>query len=963
MAEYLNEVTLGHLGKATYVEEQQEWKFSRAPNQGLVFKLASEPNVFSHGKNISSPCQVPINENAVTKRTEQMVLNLYPELTHGLSNMVLEEATSRAITSAASRFESNGHGCLAFGEIERMIDDRIANQTIPIMVCLHGNSSSSLTLCPYDFGQVSLPPGTEATIDDGQSVLWTFPGGPVQQVSSSESVQEQNKCFAARLSFSTTIFSPVYHRVPVPVKLNDMDNCAESYLLSKIDPNPLVNILCDLTGGHPHAAVAFNPWYQRQIALTDRAGNWSVWDLQRRQQRKAGWFAERGPSGSLRIQESEKNFKNIDHYDGWGEILWVGTIHQLLVCDRRNVSFCRIDVRPPKQEEFDLGLELPSEWILDVLRSQRIPSHVFILTTLRIFWLHIPPPEDPRLTQNDETQAAIILLSWRHFRDPEDISLQLTSVSLGIDFFIVLYSRLNLLAMSFQVFSSSDEPSYPVSICDARAIHLPKANSKQPAHGTLQSYDTVNFSSIAFRDTGVSHSPGEDTGDLDSPKLVAFVGQLVDGRLVECTYVVTSQWGEMPRDNISTSQCRKKRHLKDHTKLFSECDFIVEDGDKPLLIPVCPPNKSAKPQDSSRLSIPTYETREQWQHQYSLVIPTLETKKTADSVEFGNMPPFGDWLNSLSELVASLILAPTTTPMSWLMSETVPLSFSVDEAENIAKGFDHFIQNFSDPGGDLSPGFQIAMLPLPSTSSSNFSVMKPGSTKNFSLMELYDTMISHWLAPLPNGIPNRLRASNEKIIRAIISELCLAGVVISRCKAENVNGEREVGDEVIQRSGDISSSPFRAESLSSSQREVMSRNMLTCLTRYTIINYPRPISRKTATTTSHWAHGSDPNLYDWQATVSSQVSPQSENERNSKRRRRKGSGPSSSAGQSQRSVSADVPVARPWGSQPEISAVNPGIGSSQATVSGFTMTQVEHGVYGKRKPLFKAKKKRRIAGF
>lgn len=364
----------------------------------------------------------------MTKRTEQLLLNLYPELTHGLSNMVLEEATSRAIISASSRFESSSHECLAFGEIEHMADDRIACQTIPIMVFSTGGQSSSLALRPCDFSRNTLFPIAASNIDDDQSVWWNVPGGPVKQVLSSESIQEPNKCFAARLSYSTTIFSPIYHRNPVPVNLND-NSYAESCLLSHIDPNPLVNIPCDLTGGYPHAAVTFNPWYQRQIAVIDRAGNWSVWDLQRRQQRKAGWYAERGPNGSIRLPEFEKSSKPIDHYDGWGAILWVCTIHQLLVCDRRNVYICRMDVRPPEQEELSLGLELHSEWILDVLRSPKTPSHVFILTTLRIIWVYVPLPDDSYLSQSDNSRTASILLSWRHFRDPEDISLRLTPIS------------------------------------------------------------------------------------------------------------------------------------------------------------------------------------------------------------------------------------------------------------------------------------------------------------------------------------------------------------------------------------------------------------------------------------------------------------------------------------------------------------------------------------------------------
>ncbi|KAK2861486.1 hypothetical protein FQN49_004149 [Arthroderma sp. PD_2] len=974
-----NEVSLGHLGKATYVEDLQEWKFLRAPNKGLNFNLAGEANVFSHGKSLNL-CQEPRNGNSVTKRTEQVLLNLHPELTHGLSNMVLEEATSRAITSAATSFEPSGHGCLAFGDVARMIDERIANQTIPIMVCLSGNSSSSLTLFPYDFSQASLATGNETSLDENQSMLWTVPGGPVQQVSSSEAMNEQRKNFAARLSFSTTIFSPIYHRIPVPVSLNDKDSYAESYLLAKIDPNPLVNIPCNLTGGQPHASVVFNPWYQRQLALIDRAGNWSIWDLQRRHKRKAGWFAERGPSGSLRLLEADESLKPIDHYDGWHAISWVGTIHQLLVCDRRNVSLCRIDVRPPKQEPLDLCLEFSSEWILDVLWSQKSPSHIFVLTTLRIFWLNIAPPEVSRLSQSDDFQTATILLTWKHFRDPEDISLKLTSISVGDDFFIVLYSRLNLLVMTFQAFSSSDEPSHPVSISDARIIPLPRPPIEQPTHRTMQSHNTVSYSSITFKEIDLFHSSKEDNSGSDFPKSVAFMGQLVDGRLVECVYLVTTHGEETLGDCIPTSHGRKKKLAKDHTKLINESEFIVEDGDKSLLVSACRQNHLNQHKGPFGAIIPTYEAREQWQHQYSLAISALKARKSLKLGGSGNLVPFGDWLKALPELFPSLLLTPTPCSTSRLMVEAVKLSFSIDELENMAQELDRFIQIFAEPGDLVIPEFQINLLPLPCSPSSDFSMTQPGIRKSFSLMELYDTMICHWLAPLPDGIPNRLRASKENIIRSIISELCLASIAIFRCKRENTGDAQqfdnnspikpesysvsEFKEQLTQWSQrDILSSPMRAESSVGSQLDTRPRASLDCLQRYTTVSRQKPISRKTAITASHWACGSDPNLYDWQATISSRSNPQSENESNSKSRKRKGKRPLSSAGQSQRSFSTDIPIARPWGSQPETSALNPNIGSSQVTEGGFTMTQVEQGIFGKRKTPFKDKKKKRVAGF
>ncbi|DAA73662.1 TPA_exp: Uncharacterized protein A8136_4096 [Trichophyton benhamiae CBS 112371] len=886
-----NEVSLGHLGRATYVGELQEWRFSRAPNQGFVFKLAGEANIISHGTN-PDLSREPRNANAVTKRTEQMLLNLYPELTHGLSNMVLEEATSRAITSASSRFEPSSHECLAFGDIELMTDDRITCQTIPIMVFSTGGQSSSLALCPGGCSRNTLFPSAASNIDDDQSVWWNVPGGPVKQ---------------------------------------------------------------------------------RQIAVIDCAGNWSVWDLQRRQQRKAGWYAERGPNGSIRLPEYEKSSKPIDHYDGWGAILWVCTIHQLLVCDRRNVYICRMDVRPPEQEELSLGLELHSEWVLDALRSPKTPSHVFILTTLRIFWVHVPPPDGSRVSQSDNSHAASILLSWRHFRDPEDISLRLTPISVETDLFIMIHSRLNLLATTVQALSS-DDPSYPVSIGDTRILHLPKVKSEHTACGMKTSHNTVNFSSISFQDNRNPDSYLDDDS-TDSPKSVAFIGQLMDGRLVECIYLATVPNQEISPDIIPISVGRKKRPAKYHAKLADESDFVVQDGEKSLLIPMCLPNKPTKA-GSSMAVLPTYETREHWQQQYSLATSILEHMKIANFTESENTTSFGDWLNALKGQTAELIPALTSCSTSLLLSEAVPSSFSVDEAENIAKAFDQFILEFADSADCMLPGFQLRILQLPSTLTSKFSMIEPNTWNDYSLMELYDTMICLWLAPLPDGIPNRLRALKEQTIREVISELCIASIRLSRWGAEEAEDGKEAGSSSLVKpeahsvsefkgqltqwsGGDVSSSPPRTRGLNDNQ----TGPMLASLARYTTIHCQRPISQKTINTATHWVNGSDPSQYDWQATVSLHDNSQSENDNNFKRRKRKERRPSSSAAQSQRSVSADIPITRPWGSQPETNAFSSGIGSSQVSEGGFTMTQGEQGVFGRRKPLLKSKKKKRVAGF
>ncbi len=101
--------------------------------------------------------------------------------------------------------------------------------------------------------------------------------------------------------------------------------------------------------------------------------------------------------------------------------------HQMAVYDLRR--------RPATQlKATDLGLGKTPTWILDVKRSPVDDEHLFVLTTSHIFWSEVKGATDEGPAAQDQAEVKI-LLSWWHYRHPEDTSLQLdvSSVNEGRD--------------------------------------------------------------------------------------------------------------------------------------------------------------------------------------------------------------------------------------------------------------------------------------------------------------------------------------------------------------------------------------------------------------------------------------------------------------------------------------------------------------------------------------------------
>lgn len=368
------------------------------------------------------------------RRWKRSFLKAHPEFAASPSIGRTEEL-SGVITTLSEICDPQVSALLDFGYAVDLENDRTGIRTVPIAVVASGENGNTLTLLriedelvgwEQDEGRrVRVP-----SIGNVETTKWVGSAAPIRQIRFSQPVEEPAGWMAVRFPLSTIIFRPLFHRDRVPIRHGDVGHAPIVPVHnSRLDPNPVVEIPTSKTGGFTHVDVTFNPWYQKQFCIIDERGKWSIWNISGRKNRE---FAECAQSGSLPSLEYDENEDIGDKplYDGWGAIEWVGSVNTFVVCNRRCMVLCVMESDTVLPYPVELGLRSKSEWILDIQRSSSQMSRVFILTTSRIFFLDV----DSSLVSNGDgyiKSSVIPQLSWRHFRDPEDVTLRLASLSVG----------------------------------------------------------------------------------------------------------------------------------------------------------------------------------------------------------------------------------------------------------------------------------------------------------------------------------------------------------------------------------------------------------------------------------------------------------------------------------------------------------------------------------------------------
>ena len=757
---------------------------------------------------------------------------LYPEIVPAQSLLAPLTQVSEAIIDITTKHDPQVSDRIAYGTASRLVKNFPSNRTIPITVVAGGVAGERVRFLQPKRQMLRWPEYKSigllsSTLEGAEEVWWSGNGSPIQQLCFSSIEDISGGWLAARYHGATTIFRPLYHQEPVA-----SSRTAKGYHPntvcppSRINPNPIISLDIQATGGAPHVDVSFNPWYERQLAIIDTQGYWSIWDIEGQHGRT--WTAKPGHGGHLSdgLAEGEERSSSLNP-DGWGMVLFVSNVSTLIIVGRRSLAIINVGSNKHRLEAPDIGLTKGADWILDIKRSPVESNQVFVVTSACIFWIEVRSQNDSG--NSDQTvSGAVILLAWLHFRNKEDISLRMEVVShdegtpttfampmflanQGIVILAALYSRLDKLCTVFNV-KKDDSACIPISVSDPYQlplIFMHESPSELDKDGD-NTQSRLHVSALTLRALKYATSSNSQPSGPGKVYLDENVGFYQLSILYNDLSVRDSIYFRAPsRELLQVSAPMVKtvpKALRVGPKYVDD-DFVVPDG----LVSDDVQDKNIRQRFTWRsrsFRRPAKATEGQsdpWTLDFSWLQKSFQIDGTPAASSYSKLKdaPSGSCLKDALEKLSLKIRDSSTLDNATIKTVYVFLLFSITIVKpNLRHRLESlditlFSENVDIASASFKEWLESTNLVHPKLENMDdddaHSIRSPlfmtnvlskmlfgfhAMEENQLLLDMYEKLIESWISPLSSEVPNRVRVQMEKTIRGIAIQLFLANHVL-----------------------------------------------------------------------------------------------------------------------------------------------------------------------------------------
>lgn len=847
------ELPYGHLGRASYDPDEQTWSFQRANDQAFRLRPLGEPRLVAKPAEIEDvEARLEIAGQRPSERYPRQLQDLvkrHPELQPASDFLPPLLHVSEAVQSATARHDPLKGNLLAFGTIP----SEASHKTLTIAAFTTGPVGSDLRLVQVQNQRKGWDDARDAWIEvptiHGEQAIWSGERVPIQQVCFAQTIERTDTFLAARLPTRTLIFRPLLRREPV-----------SGPSASRLDANCIFDVPIANTGGLPHADVAFNPWYTRQFGTVDQAGCWSIWQLEGRSTSSAKCIC----TGSV-LDNGSGSTKAAD--DGWARITWVSDLSTVGVCTRRRLALHKINDDGSTTSETTVVIDLTDGrgWILDFVLMPSQPSHLCVLTSSHITLYLV----------DEGGKVASAVMTIRHFRNPEDMTLSLSAFQLDDDILLLVRSSMD---REMTVFKVRFEGVGRVNVADPSAIVLPLSDSGDGIAGmhlatapfgtSRRQQELESVLTLRHRDQGV--------------RLVTLSLLEKDMALRQMLYYTAPSQARV--DGVTAPTWEAKLGASS-TKVRRE-RFVVDDEediefDEGRQRPVSSFMRRRKAQVANR-------ARAEW---------TVNFQLTAQVVEHANhleRRPMGEALLSAENVLRS---QKAEDAVPWRTLRELSLDeLQVMDLEDDTRRLNALLLVEPDPetqtqGAEAQP-----------QENSRLVIRKLSQTPADDLSGLYDDMVRAWITPLPAGVPGRVRLAKDHLVRRAAAEVALASHVIRIEQIEQpsqpeTQPSQEYWQLPVRGAGSSSSQAFpsashpmdRSSQLARSQQSVLPTPSpsatpsstttsshpssftaleVSRLRQYTTFTAPPPtaLPRSLNNILTHWTPNTDPATYDWRST-------------------------------------------------------------------------------------------------
>lgn len=420
-----HDLRYGQLGQYVYNREDSIW----LPRRSFGISYALQPLAPSDCavKPAESPHSIhdDVDDRKPSRRIRNQVsalarhapgLRCAPELSAALVHL------SEHVVDATARHDSTFGNLLTFGRVYI----QSAKRTMEVAAFPSASSATSVCLMQVQLQKQGWEPHKSVWIDvpriAGESGTWNA-GHAIRQLSFSTPLSDDPHAATSYLAVRTCV---AVHILRIALNKgvaswDEVNSCPSRFNLVASNVLSL-----DLLGGVPPAHVAFNPAYDKQVATIDQHGTWRVWELSRSAIGRVGKPLEiaSGATADTSLSSALAEGSLLD--DGWGRITWAGTASTIIVVSRKAIGVYDVEYKPVRLVAPDLGIAKTPHWILDMQMSPGRHPIVFVLTSTHIICMRIRSVYDQELPDYD-TAGAYIVFRTPHFRDPQDITLTLST--------------------------------------------------------------------------------------------------------------------------------------------------------------------------------------------------------------------------------------------------------------------------------------------------------------------------------------------------------------------------------------------------------------------------------------------------------------------------------------------------------------------------------------------------------
>lgn len=843
MADLLKtDLPYGHLGQADYDPDEKTWHFERSTTATPTLHPLGSPKVIAPAAvETDNASKQRANAPPSARHPKQIreLVKRFPDLQPASSLLSPLLRVSESVEAATLHYDPLRGDLLAMGTIP----SEVYHQQVRIAAFASGPTGGDLQLAQVQYQRRGWQDTKDAWIGvpviHGEGTTWRGPGIPIQQICFARAVEHADAFLAVRLPTRTLIFRPIMRKEPVGASGG-----------SRLDANLVFQLPIARTGGLSHVDVTFNPWYTRQLATIDHAGNWSVWELEGRHSKTGRMICSSSLTGG-----GSDDAKAAP--DGWARIRWVSGL-SLAVCTRRRLALYEIaEGAFASLPEFTLQQERPSQWFLDMAPLPSHQAYLVILssTSLSLF----------RTMQRDgETTLVRAMTDIKHFRNPQDTTLRLCVFELEQDLYVLIRSSMDAVTTlhRFRI----DDGELPLAF--------------DPSHVNL------NLESVASKVAGL-HILGTRFGSRETLYGCLAVNLRNHGVRFVCLTLLTNDLQlsqtvhallpDSSRRSSIMSPTYESKLGASSTRVRKE-KFVIDDDEA----------EADETESERRPAISSSVRRRRLQPNDRRGMQETVTYESAAAELEGtaDLRPFDD---VIGEGQTKVMAQQAETALPWqTVSEMHRGELIVADAEEASSKLTS-LTSLEPPSQDPQIGGEGPQSQI----DARVACRRIRSAPDQDLETLYSTMIRDWITSLPTSIPGRVRLAKDQLLRRVAAEVALASHII---RPEPVQPATEEPSQQSQQTWELpvrggpsqlqtiitasqgqssqqsllpTPSPSATPSITtaSSHPSTFTTPEISRLSTYTTFSKPPPppLPRSLNNILSHWIIGTDPYTYDYRS--------------------------------------------------------------------------------------------------